>query len=159
APTSPDGQRYAMLRLAGTGGIGRVWLVRDSNLGREVALKELRPDRADPGFWGRFVREAQVTGQLEHPGIVPVYEVGRRPQDDQPFYTMRFVRGRTLKDAIAAYHERRQRKEAGRLELRELLTAFVGVCNAVAYAHSRGVLHRDLKPANVALGDYGEVMV
>jgi eukaryotic-like serine/threonine-protein kinase len=76
-PTSPDGPRYAMLRLAGTGGIGRVWLVRDGSLGREVALKELRPDRADSGFWGRFVREAQVTGQLEHPGIVPVYEVAR----------------------------------------------------------------------------------
>jgi tetratricopeptide (TPR) repeat protein/tRNA A-37 threonylcarbamoyl transferase component Bud32 len=133
--------------------------VRDGSLGREVALKELRPDRADPGFWGRFVREAQVTGQLEHPGIVPVYEVGRRPEDNQPFYTMRFVRGRTLKDAIAAYHQRSKSKEAGPLELRELLGAFVQVCQAVGYAHSRGVLHRDLKPHNVALGDYGEVMV
>jgi serine/threonine-protein kinase len=148
-----------MLRLAGTGGVGRVWLVRDASLGRDVALKELRPDRADPGYWGRFVREAQVTGQLEHPGIVPVYEVGRRPEDNQPFYTMRFVHGRTLKDAIAAYHERRKRNEAGPLELRELLGAFVQVCQAVGYAHSRGVLHRDLKPHNVALGDYGEVMV
>jgi serine/threonine-protein kinase len=159
APTTPDTPRYAMLRLAGIGGIGRVWLARDSSLGREVALKELRPDRADPGFWDRFVREAQVTGQLEHPGIVPVYEVGRRPADNQPFYTMRFVRGRTLGDAIAAYHERRKRGQAGRLDLRELLGAFVQVCQAVAYAHSRGVLHRDLKPHNVALGDYGEVMV
>jgi serine/threonine protein kinase len=158
-PTSSEGPRYAMLRLAGTGGIGRVWLVRDGSLGREVALKELRPDRADPGFWGRFVREAQVTGQLEHPGIVPVYEVGRRPQDNQPFYTMRFVRGRTLTDAIDAYHARRQRKEAVRLALRELLGAFVQICQAVGYANSRGVLHRDLKPHNVALGDYGEVMV
>jgi serine/threonine protein kinase len=159
APTSCDHPRYAILRLAGTGGIGRVWLARDARLGREVALKELRPDRADPGFWGRFVREAQVTGQLEHPGIVPVYEVGCRPGDNQPFYTMRFVRGRTLKDAIAAYHARRQRKQAGRLDLRELLGAFVQVCQAVGYAHSRGVLHRDLKPHNVALGDFGEVMV
>ncbi|HKI36902.1 MAG TPA: protein kinase [Gemmataceae bacterium] len=158
APTSPNSPRYATLRLAGTGGIGRVWLVRDTSLGREVALKELRPDRDDVGFWGRFVREAQVTGQLEHPGIVPVYEVGRRG-DNQPFYTMRFVRGRTLKDAIAAYHQRRQRHEAGPMELRELLGAFVQVCQAIGYAHSRGVLHRDLKPHNVALGDYGEVMV
>jgi serine/threonine protein kinase/predicted negative regulator of RcsB-dependent stress response len=154
-----DAPRYMMLRLAGTGGIGQVWLARDASLGREVALKELRPDRADPGFWGRFVREAQVTGQLEHPAIVPVYDVGRRPQDNQPFYTMRFVRGRTLKDAVALYHERRGRDEAGPLELRELLGAFVQVCNAVGYAHSRGVLHRDLKPHNVALGDFGEVMV
>jgi tetratricopeptide (TPR) repeat protein len=158
-PTNDDAPRYAMLRLAGVGGVGRVWLVRDGSLGREVALKELRPDRADPDSWNRFVREARVTGQLEHPGIVPVYEVGRRPQDNQPYYTMRFVHGRTLRDAIAAYHERRTRIEAGPLEVRELLGAFVQVCQAVGYAHSRGVLHRDLKPHNVALGDYGEVMV
>jgi tetratricopeptide (TPR) repeat protein len=158
APALPGAPRYTTLRLAGTGGIGRVWLARDGRLGRDVALKELRPDRADPGFWGRFVREAQVTGQLEHPGIVPVYDLGHKPEDEQPFYTMRFVRGRTLKGAIAAYHERR-RHEAGPLELRELLGAFVQVCQAVAYAHSRGVLHRDLKPHNVALGDFGEVMV
>jgi serine/threonine protein kinase len=159
ASTLPNGARYTTLRLAGTGGIGRVWLVRDTTLAREVALKELRPDRDEVGFWGRFVHEAQVTGQLEHPGIVPVYELGRRPDDKQPFYTMRFVRGRTLKDAIAAYHQRRQQNEAGRRELRELLGAFVQVCQAVGYAHSRGVLHRDLKPSNVAQGDYGEVMV
>jgi serine/threonine protein kinase len=105
------------------------------------------------------LKEAQVTGQLEHPGVVPIYELGRRPEDQSPFYTMRFVRGRTLAEAARAYHERRSRGEAGALELRDLLTAFVGVCNAVAYAHSRGVLHRDLKPQNVVLGDYGEVIV
>src|SRR5262249_46743567 len=88
-----------------------------------------------------------------------VYELGRRPGDEQPFYTMRFVRGRTLAEASRAYHERRRRGEAGPLELRELLMAFVGVCNAVAYAHSRGVIHRDLKPQKVVLGDFGEVIV
>jgi eukaryotic-like serine/threonine-protein kinase len=156
-PTGSD--RYTLSRLHATGGIGRVWLARDLGLGRDVALKELRPERADqPALWARFLREAQVTGQLEHPGIVPVYEVGRRP-DEQPFYTMRFVRGRTLAEAAQTYHQRRSRGAAGRLELRELLSAFVGVCNAVAYAHSRGVLHRDLKPQNVVLGDYGEVIV
>jgi serine/threonine-protein kinase len=152
--------RYTLSRLHATGGIGRVWLAHDSSLGRDVALKELRPERAgQPAVWGRFLREAQVTGQLEHPGIVPVYELGRRPEDTSPFYTMRFVRGRTLAEAARAYHQRRQRDKAGPLELRELLTALVGVCNAVAYAHSRGVLHRDLKPHNVVLGDYGEVIV
>jgi tetratricopeptide (TPR) repeat protein/tRNA A-37 threonylcarbamoyl transferase component Bud32 len=152
--------RYTLSRLHATGGIGRVWLARDASVGRDVALKELRPERAgNPAVWARFLKEAQVTGQLEHPGIVPVYEVGRRTEDKQPFYTMRFVRGRTLAEASAAYHRRRATGEAGPLELRELLTAFVGVCNAVAYAHSRGVLHRDLKPQNVILGDYGEVIV
>ncbi len=137
-----------------------MWLARDASLGREVALKELRPERAgQPVVWARFLKEAKITGQLEHPGIVPVYEVGRREDDKSPFYTMRFVRGRTLDDAAGAYHERKARGEAGPLELRELLTAFVGVCNAVAYAHSRGVIHRDLKPQNIVLGDYGEVIV
>jgi serine/threonine-protein kinase len=156
-PTGVD--RYTLSRLHATGGVGRVWLARDASLGRDVALKELRPERADqPALWARFLREAQVTGQLEHPGIVPVYEVGRR-SDEQPFYTMRFVRGRTLAEAAAGYHQRCGRGEATPLELRELLTAYVGVCQAVAYAHSRGVLHRDLKPQNVVLGDYGEVIV
>jgi tetratricopeptide (TPR) repeat protein/tRNA A-37 threonylcarbamoyl transferase component Bud32 len=157
-PESRD--RYTLSRLHATGGIGRVWLARDASLGRDVALKELRPEQAgQPVVWARFLKEAQVTGQLEHPGIVPIYELGQRQDDQAPFYTMRFVRGRTLAEATAAYHQRWARGEAGPLELRELLTAFVGVCNAVAYAHSRGVLHRDLKPQNVVLGDYGEVMV
>jgi serine/threonine-protein kinase len=152
--------RYTLSRLHATGGIGRVWLAHDDRLGRDVALKELRPERAgNPVVWGRFLKEAQITGQLEHPGIVPIYELGHRPDDQAPFYTMRFVRGRTLAEAVAAFHQNRSRGEAGPLELRELLTSFVGVCNAVAYAHSRGVLHRDLKPQNVVLGDYGEVMV
>jgi eukaryotic-like serine/threonine-protein kinase len=158
APDAKD--KYTLNRLHATGGIGRVWLARDASLGREVALKELRPERAgQPVVWARFLKEAKITGQLEHPGIVPVYEVGRREDDKSPFYTMRFVRGRTLDDASRAYHERKARGEAGPLELRELLTAFVGVCNAVAYAHSRGVIHRDLKPQNIVLGDYGEVIV
>jgi hypothetical protein len=132
--------RYTVRRLHATGGIGRVWLARDASLGRDVALKELRPERAgSPVVWARFLKEAQVTGQLEHPGIVPIYELGRRPEDQAPYYTMRFVRGRTLAEAAAAYHQRRAKGEAGPLELRELLTALVGVCHAVAYAHSRGV--------------------
>jgi serine/threonine-protein kinase len=152
--------RYTLSRLHATGGIGRVWLAHDDSLGRDVALKELRPECAgNPVVWARFLKEAQITGQLEHPGIVPIYEMGKRPDDQAPFYTMRFVRGRTLSEAVAAYHQKRSRGEARPLELRELLTAFVGVCNAVAYAHSRGVLHRDLKPQNVVLGDYGEVIL
>jgi serine/threonine-protein kinase len=152
--------RYTLTRLHARGGIGQVWLARDGSLGREVALKELRPEQADkPVLWARFLEEAQITGQLEHPGIVPIYELARRPRDDQPFYTMRFVKGRTLSEAIKTYHEQCAADTAGPLAQRALLTAFLGVCNAVAYAHSRGVVHRDLKGANVVLGDFGEVIV
>jgi serine/threonine-protein kinase len=153
-------ERYTRTRLHATGGIGRVWLARDGDLGRDVALKELRPERADdPAFRARFLQEAQITGQLEHPGIVPVYELARRPDDRQPFYTMRFIRGRTLSEAAAAYHRKRAAGEPDPLDLVGLLNAFVTVCNTVAYAHSRGVLHRDLKGENIVLGDFGEVVV
>ena len=127
---------------------------------RQVALKELRPERsADATLLSRFLEEAKVTGQLEHPGIVPVYELARRSSDGKPFYTMRFIRGRTLAEAAREYHRKLQAAEAGPLDLATLLNALVGVCNAVAYAHSRGVIHRDLKPQNVVLGDFGEVIV
>jgi PAS domain S-box-containing protein len=156
----PPNKRYTFTRLHATGGIGRVWLARDHELGREVALKELRPERAeDARLWARFLQEARVTGQLEHPGVVPVYELSRRPEDQQPYYTMRFVRGRTLTDAALDFHQKRQAGEASTFELLELLNAFVTVCNTVAYAHSRGIIHRDIKGQNVILGDFGDVVV
>ncbi|HSA23726.1 MAG TPA: protein kinase, partial [Myxococcota bacterium] len=143
----------------GRGGIGRVLLAFDEHLGREVALKELltpegpaglRPSAQLASSVARFLREARVTGQLEHPNIVPVYELGRRA-DGTLYYTMKMVRGRTLRDAIRA-----ARDLPGRLEL---LKHFVDLCQAVAYAHSRGVVHRDLKPENVMLGEFGETVV
>jgi serine/threonine-protein kinase len=147
-------------RLHAEGGLGRVWLAHDSELHRGVALKEIRPDRAaDPAVWRRFLKEAQVTGQLEHPNIVPVYELARRKEDDQPFYVMRFVRGRTLLDAIREFHRQRGGKAPDRLALQSLLGAFLKVCDAISYAHARGVVHRDLKPENVVLGAFGEVIV
>jgi PAS domain S-box-containing protein len=153
-------QRYALTRLHATGGIGRVWLACDSNLGRDVALKELRPERANnTALWSRFLREAWITGQLEHPGIVPVYELARRSSDQQPFYTMRFVKGRTLSEAARAYHQKRLMGQDEPLDLLALLNAFVVTCNTVAYAHARGVIHRDLKGHNVILGNFGEVIV
>ena len=152
--------RYTLVRLHAEGGLGRVWIARDGDLNREVALKELKPSAADhPEVRSRFLKEAQVTGQLEHPNIVPVYELGRRPDDDQPFYTMRFVRGQTLRDALADYHRRRAAGEADPVAWLLFLQAFVSICNAVSYAHSRGVIHRDLKPENVLLGHFGEVLV
>jgi serine/threonine-protein kinase len=153
-------ERYTLTRLHAEGGLGRVWLARDAALGREVALKELRPDRArNPAVWARFVEEARITGRLEHPGIVPIYELTCREEDGRPFYTMRFVKGRTLVEASRAYHRDRDLGRDDPMAARALVEAFVGACNAVAFAHSRGVLHRDLKGANVVLGDFGEVMV
>jgi serine/threonine protein kinase len=160
AYTPETRERYTLTRLHAQGGIGQVWLAKDGDLGRQVALKELRPERAsNPAVWSRFLEEARITGQLEHPGIVPVYELSRRADDEAPFYTMRFVRGRTLSEAVQTYHARHKRSEVGPLDLHALLTAFVGVCQAIAYAHSRGVIHRDLKGQNVVLGDFGEVVV
>ena len=153
-------ERYSLTRLHAQGGIGQVWLARDTDLGREVALKELRPEQANnPVVWSRFLEEAKITGQLEHPNIVPVHELVRTGEGRKPFYTMRFVKGRTLSEAINGFHRRRAEGKFDPLEFRALLGAFLGVCNAIAYAHSRGVIHRDLKPQNVVLGDYGEVIV
>jgi PAS domain S-box-containing protein len=155
-----SGERYSATHLHARGGIGRVWRARDRQLDREVALKELLPDQAgNSKVAARFIREARLTGQLEHPGIVPVYELTSRTGTDEPFYTMRFVRGRTLTSAIEAYHDKRKSGQAEPLDLIALLTAFIAVCNTIAYAHSRGVLHRDLKGDNVMLGDFGEVIV
>lgn len=154
--------RYELEKEIGAGGIGKVYLALDTHLGRRVALKELLDATAGrPGgetarvsatrspLELRFVNEARITGQLEHPGVVPVYELGRRP-DDRVYYAMRLVRGRTLEEALA------ERDLVGRLEL---LPHFVDLCNTVAYAHSRKVIHRDLKPDNVMLGDYGETVL
>jgi PAS domain S-box-containing protein len=153
-------ERYALTRLHASGGIGRIWLARDIELGRDVALKELRPERAEhAALSARFLQEAKITSHLEHPGIVPVYELARRSDNQQPFYTMRFVKGRTLTEVARAYHQKRVVDQADALDLPVLLNAFVTVCNTVAYAHSRGIIHRDLKGQNVVLGDFGEVVV
>ena len=106
---SDSHRRYATTRLYATGGIGRVWVARDNHLGRDVALKDLKPEHVNsPAAQARFLREAQITGQLEHPGIVPVYELARHTSDGHPFYTMRLVRGRTLSEATRAHHVKRQ---------------------------------------------------
>src|SRR5262249_5993956 len=144
--------------LHAKGGIGEVWLARDERLDRVVALKELQARwQGQEQMQRRFLAEARITGRLEHPGVVPVYDLVER-DGEPPRYAMRLVRGRTRAEAVRQYHGRAA-KQGGTLELRELLGAFVQVCQTLAYAHSRGVLHRDLKPANVILGSYGEVLV
>ncbi len=150
----------------------------DTELHREVALKQLLDSHADdPASRARFLIEAEITGGLEHPGIVPVYGLGSYG-DGRPYYAMRFVRGDSLKQAIDAFHRAANTKSPAHvvgegqggglaeasagsrdLALRELLRRFTDVCNAIDYAHSRGVLHRDIKPGNVIVGRYGQTLV
>ncbi len=157
-----EGQRFQILRPHARGGLGAVFVALDQELHREVALKQILGQFADdPTSRQRFLLEAEITGGLEHPGIVPVYGLGI-DSGGRPFYAMRFIRGDSLKTAIAAYHgELSLKQDPGRrsLELRQLLRRFVDVCHAIDYAHSRGVLHRDLKPANIILGKHGETLV
>jgi serine/threonine protein kinase len=156
------GLRYRILRPHAKGGLGEVYVAEDQELHREVALKELQPTHADnPQSRGRFLLEAEITGGLEHPGIVPVYGLGQY-DDGRPFYAMRFIKGDNLKEAIRRFHEAdKPGRDPGErsLALRQLLRRFIDVCNAVAYAHSRGVLHRDLKPGNIMLAKYGETLI
>lgn len=146
---STDGPRFHVLRPHAKGGLGQVSVALDRQINREVALKEIQPRYAgDSRTRQQFLFEAEVTGRLEHPGIVPVYSVGQHA-DGRPFYAMRFVRGETLTEAIEKYHRRRKSvlgsSEAG-FQLHRLLRRFVDVCNAIDYAHSSYLVHRDLKP-------------
>jgi tRNA A-37 threonylcarbamoyl transferase component Bud32 len=158
-----SGPRYRTLHFHARGGLGEVWVARDEEFQREVALKRIREDHADDAeSRRRFLREAEITGRLEHPGIVPAYGM-THDADGRPCYAMRFIRGGTLKDAIQRFHQADQTgRDPGErsLALRQLLSRFIAVCQAVAYAHSRGIVHRDLKPSNVMLGEkYGETLL
>ena len=161
-PGNPGAQRFHVLRPLARGGLGEVFVARDEELRREVALKLIQERHAsDRDSRARFEFEAEITGRLEHPGVIPVYGLGV-DAGGRPYYAMRFVRGESLKEAIERFHrEDGPTREAGErsLDFRELLGRFVNVCNTIAYAHGRGILHRDLKPANVMLGPYGETLV
>jgi len=154
----PPEERYETRRALGEGGMGEVRLCRDHLIGREVALKTVLGEHARrEDIRARFVHEARVQGQLEHPAIVPVYDLGVDGSGNA-FFTMRRVHGMTLEEVIAALRtgDPADQREYSR---HRLLADFVRVCLAVHYAHERGVLHRDLKPANVMLGRFGEVYV
>ena len=160
--------RYSMIKVFRSGGMGQITLVHDNHLGRDIALKTLLPDRVQGAsknrtrtgaptmelltvpIIARFLQEAHITGQLEHPSIIPIYEMGYK-EDGTLYYTMQYVRGLSIEEKL---------KEAKDLKDRLLLlTHFLDMCQAMAYAHSRGVIHRDLKPMNVMVGKYGETIV
>jgi eukaryotic-like serine/threonine-protein kinase len=158
-----EGQRFRIVRPHAKGGLGAVFVALDSELDREVALKQILDHHADdPTSRFRFLIEAQITGGLEHPGIVAVYGLGSYG-DGRPYYAMRFIRGDSLKEAIGDFHKASSSGPvlAGScdLALRKLLRRFMDVCNAIDYAHSRGVIHRDINPANIIVGKYGETLV
>jgi tetratricopeptide (TPR) repeat protein len=158
-PSSPEmpgpADRPARLQLLGEiarGGMGAVLKGRDTDLGRDLAVKVLLEQHRDrPEMVRRFVEEAQIGGQLQHPGIVPVYELGTFP-DARPFFAMKLVKGRTLADLLAA-------RSGPADDLPRFLGIFEQVCQTMSYAHARGVIHRDLKPSNVMVGAFGEVQV
>jgi WD40 repeat protein len=156
-PETPG--RYEMKREFGRGGQSSVWLALDRHIGRDVAFKQLLPHNQDPrqgtsnlvsSLGIRFLREARITGQLEHPSIVPVYEVGKRA-DGTFYYTQKLIRGRTFTDALKLCTNLGERLK--------MLSHFIQLCQAIAYAHKRGVIHRDIKPDNVMVGEFGETIV
>ena len=149
--TSRSNDRYQLHGEIARGGIGVILRSRDVDLGRDIAMKVLREEhRDDSSLIERFVEEAQVGAQLQHPGIVPVYDFGLR-EDQRPYFTMKLVKGRTLAALLA--------ERTGREDTRRFVGIFEQVCQTVAYAHSRGVVHRDLKPSNIMVGAFGEVQV
>jgi tRNA A-37 threonylcarbamoyl transferase component Bud32 len=155
-PPEGFGSRYSDQGLLGRGGMGEVRLARDQYVGRKVALKVIRRGRAHrPRSRTRFMREARIQGQLEHPAVVPVYDLAQTP-DGRPYFTMKRVTGVTLEEVIGSLR-RGDAKTQETYSRRRLLEAFSRVCLAVAYVHESGVMHRDLKPANVMLGRFGEV--
>jgi serine/threonine-protein kinase len=153
-PSAPleDGDRYEIGDEIGRGGMGEILAARDNQIGRDVAIKRLRPDRTSPSSITRFLREARIQGRLDHPAIPPVHELGL-DTNGQPFFAMKKLSGTTLSEILRTPELR------AKFPRQRLLRAFAEVCLAIEFAHTRGVLHRDLKPSNVLLGEFGEVYV
>ncbi len=162
--------RYRLISFQARGGLGEVFLAEDEHLRRTVAIKRIRrPHRRNPVQRRRFLREAEITGQLDHPGIVSIYSLGEDAEEN-PCYAMKYIVGRTLDEVV-----RRRSKSLNRdadspaadvtpallpaPSLRELISRMVAVCNTIAYAHEQGVIHRDIKPANIMLGAFGATYV
>lgn len=154
--TIPVVDKYKIGPLIGSGGMGKVYEAQDPHLRRQVAIKVMKDSSGDEEK-ARFLEEAQITGQLEHPNIVPVHDIGFTA-DGKLFFLMKHVKGRSLEEVVDAIREGDGALRSS-FPMPRLLQLLENVCSAVAYAHSRGVIHRDLKPANIMLGDFGEVLV
>jgi serine/threonine protein kinase len=176
--------RFALKDLHAAGGLGEVFLARDTELNREVAVKRIKSQYADdPGSRSRFLSEATLTARLDHPGVVPVFGLVNDVRG-RPCYAMRFIRGETLKDEIDRYHGARSSAAAEKTQgtgatagtaaapaepaepavprsvaFRHLLGRFIATCQAIAYAHKKNIIHRDIKPANIMVGSFGETLV
>jgi len=152
-PVASVQQRLSMVNKLAEGGMAEIYEAKDRNLGRRMAIKRLLPEHANTDMQkGRLIGEAQVIAQLDHPGIVPVHEVGE-DADGELFYSMKLVRGQHLGEVLASQDPRFRSQD----DLFELMQIFLKVCDAMAFAHSRGVIHRDVKPENIMVGAYGEV--
>jgi serine/threonine protein kinase len=149
-------EKYSVYDEIGRGAMSVILKAADKNIRREIAMKVL-PKAAGHEKQARFMEEAQVIGQLEHPNIIPIHDIGVDPEG-RPFFTMKLVKGRSLGDILEDLKSGKREAEEEYSRVR-LLRSMVAVCNAVAFAHSKGVIHRDLKPDNIMVGDFGEVLV
>ncbi len=159
----PGGEigRYVLIDEAGRGGFGQVWQVEDTRLGRRIALKQMSERVAkEEDLRRRFIAEARISAGLEHPGVVPIYDLDQL-DEHHPYYTMKLVKGETLDAAIERFHKPSviPPTTSRSLEFQKLLGVFVSICRTMEYAHAHNVIHRDLKPQNIVLGDYGETIV
>src|SRR5262245_25020715 len=151
--------KYEFIEEIGSGGMSNILLVKDRHLRRQVAMKLIgaRQRMLSPALSDRFLAEAQTTGQLEHPNIVPIHDLGVLP-DGRPFFTMKLVRGETLAEVLDRLAEGdRRAKET--YSLQRMLAIFQQIANGLGFAHARSVIHRDLKPENIMLGEFGEVLI
>ena len=157
-----EAERYRSMGKLGEGGMATVWKMKDTQLLRTVALKQLHQQKTGSTYeHENFIVEAQITAQLQHPGIVPIHDL-QIDEDGGIYFTMREIKGQTLEDIIQSVHRvsttQWETTYAG-WNLRRLIGALESICQTVAYAHVRGVIHQDLKPPNIMVGDYGEILV
>ena len=155
----PADQKYQIEKKIAEGGMGVILSALDKNIQRRVAMKIISADQSDnQDHISRFIEEVQITGQLEHPNIVPTYELGTGP-DGNVYYTMKLVKGKTLDDILEKLKAKKSFSKTVGYTLPKLLQIFVQICNGIAFAHSKGVIHRDLKPENIMIGEFGEVFI